>query len=590
MDKASQSYITPQYVKQGDYNGRELIVQITDGGAVKDMTGVSLELGWKHESIQNAGLEPFSELDVTQGLFKVAYPTELLNPGRVLCAIRVSENGTVTNSMNFTVTVEANPFDDTTLVSDNAFTLLEQLIKDSDATKIYEVDDRLTSQINETDTRLTSQLAEKAPQTELDDALTQLTALEEKTVGYGTKSERPATPETASLFFLTDKKRRIEFNGQSWQYLDGAPVDVLEVQDANIYPASAQFVQQTLVANAETAYENSPDMTKDLIFYTKLKLADNDDFFNLIFNIGSTQQFYISFGYNWSTSVKDGSTISIRDYINSTNTVLGSTNLYSASHEIVVWYDHKWGYLNVYVDKVLIGSWKPTAGGANVVGVNRIYGKAGSTTTLVTLDYWYMASPLIVAIGDSITAGAVLHAPNPDHYAGIDNYSSNYPKMISDHLQTNGIRNYFLVNKGVNGETTDQMKSRFTADVINKGCKYVMIHGGINDHGTHGNPATTVQNKLDMASSAQAADIEVLMIGVIPTKTSAPLSSHQFSINLHEIEQVAYSSQAYADLWDAIEGVITNVADDAKMADTVHPNIAGYTAISEEIKKLISNG
>ena len=166
LDKASQSYITPQYVKQGDYNGRELIVQITDGGAVKDMTGVSLELGWKHEMIQNAGLEPFSELDVTQGLFKVAYPTELLNPGRVLCAIRVSENGTVTNSMNFTVTVEANPFDDTTLVSDNAFTLLEQLIQDSDATKIYEVDDRLTNQINETDTRLTSQLAEIPQQIE----------------------------------------------------------------------------------------------------------------------------------------------------------------------------------------------------------------------------------------------------------------------------------------------------------------------------------------------------------------------------------------------------------------------------------------
>lgn len=127
LDKASQSYITPQYVKQGDYNGRELIVQITDGGAVKDMTGVSLELGWKHESIQNAGLEPFSELDVTQGLFKVAYPTELLNPGRVLCAIRVSENGTVTNSMNFSVVVEKNPFDDTALVSDNAFTVLESV-------------------------------------------------------------------------------------------------------------------------------------------------------------------------------------------------------------------------------------------------------------------------------------------------------------------------------------------------------------------------------------------------------------------------------------------------------------------------------
>lgn len=455
---------------------------------------------------------------------------------------------------------------------------------------VDDLDTKLSTDLQELESSVTSQLAEKAPQTGLNAAIDQINELAEKTVGYGTKSQRPASPETATLFFLTDKKRRIEYNGQAWQYLDGAPVDVLEIQDANIYPASAQYTQQTLNANGETVYENSPDMTKDLIFYTKLKLADNDDFFNLIFNIGTTSQFYLSFGYNWSTSVKDGSTISIRDFTNTTNTVLGSTNLYSASHEVVVWYDHKWGYINVYVDKVLIGSWKPSAGGANVTGVNRIYGKAGSTTTLVTLDYWYMASPLVVAIGDSITAGAVLHAPNPDHYAGIDNYANNYPKMISDHLQISGIKNYFLVNKGVNGETTAQMKSRFTTDVINKGCKYVMIHGGINDHATHGIPTTAVQNKLDMYASAEAANIEPMLLGVIPTKTTAPLLSHQFSIDLHAAESSAYSNRNYVDLWDAIEGMTTNVADDAKMADTVHPNITGYTAMAEEIKKFIEVG
>lgn len=439
-------------------------------------------------------------------------------------------------------------------------------------------------------TEIIAQLAEKAPQTGLNAAIDQINELAEKTVGFGTKSQRPASPETATLFFLTDKKRRIEYNGQSWQYLDGAPVDVLEVQDSNIYPVSARYTQQTLAANAETVYEQSADMTKDLIFYTKLKLADSDDFFNLLFSIGTTSQFYLSFGYNWSSSVKDGSTISIRDFTNTTNTVLGSTNLYSASHEVVVWYDHKWGYINVYVDKVLIGSWKPSAGGANVAGVNRIYGKAGSTTTLVTLDYWYMASPLVVAIGDSITAGAVLHAPNPDHYAGIDNYSSNYPKMISDYLQTNGIRNYFLVNKGVNGETTAQMKSRFTTDVINKGCKYVLIHGGINDHGTHGDTGITTQNKIDMYTSAKAASIEPMLLGVIPTKTSAPLLSHQFSIDLHAAELSNYGGKLYVDLWDSIEGATENVADDTKMADTVHPNTTGYTAVVEAIKKLISIG
>lgn len=432
---------------------------------------------------------------------------------------------------------------------------------------------KIPEAIDAIDTKVTSQLADIA----------------NRTVGYGVKSERPLDPDIATLFFLTDKKRRIEFNGSFWQYLDGSIVDIMQIDDGNIYSTSASYTQQVLAGNGETVYQNSIDMTKDFVFYTDLKLGDNNDFFNLNFLISGTLQFQLAFGYDWASSTANGSAVSVKDQINASAVLLGSQDLYTTSHKVVVWYDHKWGYLNVYIDKVLVGSWKPSAGGANIAAVTRVYGKAGSTSN-VTLGYFYMANPLVVAIGDSITAGANFHAPNPDHYAGLDNYANNYPKMISDHLQTSGIKNYFLVNKGVNGETTAQMKSRFTTDVINKGCKYVMIHGGINDHATHGIPATAVQNKLDMYASAEAANIEPMLLGVIPTKTTAPLLSHQFSIDLHVAETSAYSNRNYVDLWDAIEGATTNVANDAKMADTVHPNITGYTAMAEEIKKFIEVG
>jgi lysophospholipase L1-like esterase len=250
---------------------------------------------------------------------------------------------------------------------------------------------------------------------------------------------------------------------------------------------------------------------------------------------------------------------------------------------VVVWYDHKWGYVNVYVDAVLIGSWKPSAG-ANINSVTRIYGKAGSTSTLVTLNSYYMGIPLVTAIGDSITAGAILHAPNPDHYAGVDNYGNNYPKLISDYLKTEGIKNYFVVNKGVNGETSDQIKARFAADIVATGCKYVFIHGGINDHDTHADTAITTQNKIDMAYSALEASITPTLLGVTPTKTGAPGISHQYSIDLHAAEQTAYTNYNYVDLWTAIQGSTANAADDAKMADTVHPNLTGYTAIAIEIE------
>ena len=224
---------------------------------------------------------------------------------------------------------------------------------------------------------------------------------------------------------------------------------------------------------------------------------------------------------------------------------------------------------------------------ANLAGVTTVFGKAGNTSTLVTLDYLYMATPLVTAIGDSITAGAILHAPNPDHYVGLDNYANNYPKMIGDYLKTNSIKNYFVVNKGVNGETTDQMKARFVADIVNKGCKNVLIHGGINDHATHHDINITAQNKSDMAATALANGITPIVLGVIPTKTTAPLESHQFSIDLHEKEKTSYLNITYVDLWKSIEGATVNVADDAKMADTVHPNLSGYVAITDEIKKFV---
>lgn len=128
IDKINQSYIEPLYAKQGDYNGRDLIVQITDGGEVKDQTGVTLNLGWKHESIGNSGLEPFSVLDVSQGMFKVSYPTELLNPGRVSGVIQIIEDGKIGHTFNVTIVVDKNPIDETAVVSDNAFTTLQDAL------------------------------------------------------------------------------------------------------------------------------------------------------------------------------------------------------------------------------------------------------------------------------------------------------------------------------------------------------------------------------------------------------------------------------------------------------------------------------
>jgi lysophospholipase L1-like esterase len=404
--------------------------------------------------------------------------------------------------------------------------------------------------------------------------------------GYGTKAQIPSAPSIAQLYFLTDQKRRIEYNGSEWQYLDGALMGKLNILDGNIYAGTANYNQQTL-SLGNSLPGQTVDMTKDFIAYFNLKTADNNDFAHIEFLIGTTLQMQLTFGYDWVGGAANGTSISVHDYINSLNYAIGSfTDFYTTNHDIIVWYDHKWGYLNVYIDNTLIGSFKPAVGGANLDGSNIVNIRAGSgSTTLITLNYIYMAKPLATVIGDSITAGAIAHAPNPDQYVGVDNYGSNYPKLISDYLKSKGIKNYFVVNKGVNSDTTDGMVARFTNDIVNTGCKYVLIHGGINDY--PGNLTTeTTGNKIGLMNTALANNIEPLLLGVMPTKIENP--AHQYSIDLHAAEMATYNPLYYVDLWETIEGTTADVADNAKMADSVHPNLTGYTSIANKIDSFIT--
>jgi len=155
IDKANQKYLKTQFAKQGDYNGRELVVQVTDGGVVKDQTGVSLNLAWYHETVKNQGLENFTALDINQGLFKIYYPTEMLNPGKVLGMIQVVANGQITGSFNFTIQVEKSPVDETAVVSDNSFTALQDAlirlenIEDTYDTRLSSVENKNVQQDND---------------------------------------------------------------------------------------------------------------------------------------------------------------------------------------------------------------------------------------------------------------------------------------------------------------------------------------------------------------------------------------------------------------------------------------------------------
>lgn len=160
LDEANAYDIKTQFAKQGDYNGRVLYVQVTNGGEVSSQTEVSLNLGWQHATEKNQGLDPFELVDEDKGIFKIAYPAEMLHPGTVICAIQIVESDKITVTRNFKLEVEKSPFDDETVVSSNSFTALQKALMRVEDIELSEQERQDTFEANETKRQTTFEKSE----------------------------------------------------------------------------------------------------------------------------------------------------------------------------------------------------------------------------------------------------------------------------------------------------------------------------------------------------------------------------------------------------------------------------------------------
>ena len=110
--------------KEGDANGRGLLVTLTENGLMKDTTGIALNLKWEHTSVGNQGLDNFDVVDLGKGLYKITYPTEMLNRGKVRAFIQIIDSGKLTGTRNIEITVDRSVGDDTAIASSDSFSAL----------------------------------------------------------------------------------------------------------------------------------------------------------------------------------------------------------------------------------------------------------------------------------------------------------------------------------------------------------------------------------------------------------------------------------------------------------------------------------
>ena len=127
IDSANSHALDNFFAKEGDYDGRELCVQITNGGVETDTTGIQLIFNWKHLLKGNSGNRYFSPVDETKGIYTVSYPTQMQFAGLVNAYITIVDNGKITNTRNINLKVEAGA-DGNLIVAENDFSILQEAL------------------------------------------------------------------------------------------------------------------------------------------------------------------------------------------------------------------------------------------------------------------------------------------------------------------------------------------------------------------------------------------------------------------------------------------------------------------------------
>ena len=189
----------------------------------------------------------------------------------------------------------------------------------------------------------------------------------------------------------------------------------------------------------------------------------------------------------------------------------------------------------------------------------------------------------IVAMGDSTTAGTPgwksrIEAP-PD---GAGDKTSQYACwLMQAHPE------WSVVNQGVNGERSDQIRARFDRDVLQQRPNAVVIIAGVNDV-YQGRPAShVVQQLTTMYDLGKAARIPVVAGTIIPYNTATP----DQNARMHEINSWIRNTADGISIYfvdTRTAAAATGNADRLfESPDDLHPSPAGYRRMADAIRPVL---
>ncbi len=186
----------------------------------------------------------------------------------------------------------------------------------------------------------------------------------------------------------------------------------------------------------------------------------------------------------------------------------------------------------------------------------------------------------IVALGDSTTAGTPgFKSPVEAPPNGRGDETSQYAYwLIQAHPD------WDVLNRGVNGERSDQIRARFERDVIAANPRAVVIIAGVNDV-YQGRSADEVTRHLHaMYARAAQAGIPVVAGSIVPYNTATPDQNARMRQINDWIRR--FTGVAFADTRAAVAAA-GSPDRLAESADGLHPTAAGYRRMADAIRPVL---
>lgn len=189
----------------------------------------------------------------------------------------------------------------------------------------------------------------------------------------------------------------------------------------------------------------------------------------------------------------------------------------------------------------------------------------------------------IVAIGDSTTAGtpgflSPLEAPP----RGRGDETSQYGYWLE-----RAHPEWEVLNRGVNGERSDQIRVRFERDAIEPAPRVIVLIAGVNDV-YQGRTAGAVTEQLRwMYDRARRAGIRIVAGSIMPYNTAtADQNARMRQVNDWIRRQAREPAVAFVDTRAAVAAPGTPDML-SETPDRLHPSPAGYRAVAEALRPVL---